>query len=199
MALFVGLLVLLIVGALAASTYLSPRNRDFPSNASAYSFQGFVLSLSLNSTRLAPGSSVAVEASINSTSPYILNLTARESWPLDKRALLACDHGQPLGAGVVRGFYTEFNYSSAPRLLSVALAMFCPPLVGLPADYFLLQPGSSSAVASSKGTAHHEDLQSTLVLTAGAGVGADKLTPGVYTIIAADEWGDLAIVHLRIS
>jgi hypothetical protein len=93
------------------------------------------------------------------------------------------------------GYYTTDNYSIGSLVPLPPPLVSCPITIGTP-GYFLLQPRGSAAIVKVNGSLAEWNLASTLGL-ASSQFGSQR--GGVYTAIALDEWGDLAIAHFRVS
>ncbi len=201
MAYFVGALVLLVVAAVAASAILSPQSEPTrPDIARASSGLGFDLVLRVNSTSLASGSTLGATVAINNTSGRILNMTSADSWAVNRGYLIpVCDHAWPIGVGVMKGSYTRANYTSGVLLTSVIPVVFCPavpPHPGYPPVFFLVQSGTSSSLEVNALGSSHVNLTSQVSI--GTGSPQAVLPPGIYTVVAADEWGDIATLLVSI-
>ncbi len=199
--LVLALVLMALVAAFIASPYLTPNQNQFQTFGSVASPLGFTLSVRLIASHFAPNESLGITAWMNSTSAQIENITSGTAWPVNRNFLYGvfCNPGWPFGVGIMRGFYTLDNYTQG-TLTSIALPfMNCEVYYaqGTP-SYFLLQPHGSKAVVSLNGTLRLWDLQSTLLLGPGS-PGGSTLTTGTYTIVTADEWGDVIISHFVVQ
>lgn len=197
MALVLGAIVIVIFAALFLPPLISPVHESFQQTAATTSPYGFTLNIELNSTTLVPGSAAAVSAWMNSTDPQPNNVTSASSWAVGPEVLWTkpCTSGWPLGVGVMRGYYSSQNYTLGSLVRFPEPLQSCPVPVGSP-SFFLLQPYGTVALAELGTSVVRWDLRSTLVLVPGS---LPSLQPGVYTAVAADEWGDVALTHFRVS
>ncbi|MBI3841126.1 MAG: hypothetical protein HY297_04125 [Thaumarchaeota archaeon] len=189
-------IVITIFAAIFISPYLNPSHYAFQRTVSVESPYGFELALDLNSTSLSGNGRIAITAWINNTSAQIENITSANSWGLDRNSLWTrlCTPGWPLGFGIMQGHYTSENYTEG-RLFDVPRPAFACPYSPLP-DYFLLAPHASRALASTNGTAESWDLRVELIVSC---CNLGPLSAGVYTVVAADEWGDVVLTNFQVS
>ena len=132
---------------------------------------------------------------INGTSG-IENVTAKDSWAVDQSQLWErpCTSGWPIGIGIMHGNYDQYNYTSGMLLLLKQPIMYCPTFAATPRS-FLFQPVGSKAIVSIDGSLETWNLQTTLVIGK-ASFARNQQTSGTFTVIEADEWGDVAILHI---
>jgi len=185
--------VITVFAAIFIPPLVYPAHEQFLQISSVNSPYGFSLSLRLNATQSSPGGSLTITGWMNNTSSQVNNVTARNQWSIGPSGLWQrlCTSGWPLGLGVMRGYFTSDNYTLG------TLVRFPMPLVGCPVSIyvpnsFLMAPHGSKAIVKVGSAIMEWDLTTTLSF------GATQ-PAGVYTAIAADEWGDVAITHFRIS
>ncbi len=188
-------IVITVFAALVITPFLNPLHEQFPNSASVDSPYGFALSVTLNETQLGPGRYVSIIALMNSTSSQIENVTAQSAWAVDPSHLWGrlCTSGWPMGIGLMQGYYSEGNFSRGTLIRLLQPLVLCLVLRGTP-SYFLLQPHGSKTVASLNGTPEFWDLQTTLDFGSGS-LGQGQRLGGVYTVVVADEWGDVVLLH----
>lgn len=191
--------------------YLIPHRDVFQRAASSDSPAGFTLHLSLNTTSIPSGGSVLIQGWVNgsSASDQPENLTVADQWALQRNLLWGnpCASGWPIGIGVMEGHYTQDNYTLGTLIGIRQPLTGCP--VSAPPQFILLYPTphSSQALASVNGNPLRWLLQSEVafsggVLGAGSQLGSpgpDELSPGVYTAVLADEWGDVLTLNFLVS
>ena len=211
MALVLAAIVLVTFAAIFVPPYVNPPRQAFPTLVSVNSPYGFVLSLELNSTSVARLGTLGVTAWVNSTSSQIQNLTSASSWPIDEDRLwgTVCTPGWPIGVGFLLGYYTQYNYTEgtleAPRFnrtdASLGASLDLPTCLSRePPDYILLSPHGSRAFAVSNGTGQVWDLRLEFGFKLpGAWAYNHTMLPRVYTVLVADEWGDVVLTHFRVS
>lgn len=193
----IAVMILVIAAALIIPPLVNPIHEQFNSTATVSSPYGLVLTLSLNGTQLAAAQGESITAWINSTSNEPTNVTASDGWALGPQGLWTkiCTSGWPLGVGFMVGYYTSDNYTLG-SLVQVPTPVINCPMIPPGPGYFVFPPLGSKATVDLNGTLAQWDLTSTLDLSGSQ----PSLRPGgVYTAVAADEWGDVAIAHFRVS
>jgi len=189
--------VVIIAAALFVPPLVSPVHEQFNGTTSVASPYGVSLNLRLNETQLSAGQGETITAWLNSTSSQVANVSAASNWALGPQGFWTrvCTGGWPLGVGLMAGYYTTDNYSLGSLIPLPAPLMNCPIIMGTP-GYFLLQPRGSTAIVKLNGSLAEWNLTVTLGLS-GSQLSAARVA--VYTAIAVDEWGDLAIAHFRVN
>ncbi len=199
MSIILATVVIMVFVALFISPYINPPRAQFSKSASVDSSYGFSLTVNLNATQVSPLGYVSMKTWMNSTSPRVENITAMGAWAVDQSRLWGrlCTSGWPIGIGVMQGYYTEDNYSQG-TLIRLPQPLTLCPVSSVTPKYFVLEPHGSKAFVSLNGTPELWDLQTTLVSGSGL-LGHGQLLGGVYTVIGADEWGDVVITHFHVS
>lgn len=193
--------IAIMIGVIAAALFIpplaNPAHEQFESSASVASPYGFSLNLSLNGTRIGTGQAQVVRAWLNSTSPQVANITAASAWPLGPDGLWTriCTNGWPLGVGVMKGYFAADNYSLG-SLIHVPMPMVGCPIQNSAPGFYLLQSHGSTAIVKVGGALTEWNLTSTLGLASSQ---LNSQGTGVYTAVAVDEWGDVAVAHFRVG
>jgi len=207
MSIVLAAMVVVVFAAIFIPPYLSPSHNVFPSSVSYDSGSGFTMYLTLNSTTVAPLGHLLITGWLNSTSDSIENLTAADSWALSVGMLWErqCTPGWPIGIGLMSGHYDQYNYTVGTLLQPAMPDVGCP--LSMSPQYFLFYPHSTEALASVNGnplrwtiTMNVTFWQGSLGPNALPGVpGPGGLPAGVYTLVFADEWGDVLTANFRVS
>jgi predicted secreted protein len=159
-----------------------------------------VIRLELNSSRIASGSMVGISVSDYNPSPMELNLSRDSAWAFDGLSIGACPSlYYPFGIAVLQGKYTSSNVSQGTPLRIFPLVP-CPMIVRLITAY-IFQPMSDNATVL-PGTG--EVPMATEIPVGGTYNGGQQkgslpFTPGAYTVVAGDEWGDLAFAYFVVA
>ena len=108
----------------------------------------------------------------------------------------------PFGVAVYRGVVTEANLSMATPL-QIFPVVACPMLIRLVTGY-AFQPDSDLAVVlPGKTPAIPMEAQVTAAGAYGGPSSASQapvpFSPGMYTVVAGDEWGALAFLHFQVA
>lgn len=189
-AVLLAVVVLIVAAGIAFQGAFSPAGA--PATAtSVLGDNGLALGFATNST-FHSSARVLLAARLNGSSS-ILNVSASDAWAFSGAGLWKgqCIAGWPLGIGVMEGYYDQYNYSSGTL---IPLKQAGCASGGGPSS-FLLQPGGSEAIVSVNSTLHRWDLVLTLTLS-GSSYAGPPPSAGPLTVVAADEWGDVALLHL---
>jgi len=186
-------IAVIIVAGIVIPTYFTPAS-VLPTSTQAYSPNGLTLSISLNTTQAFAPSGVSIAVWINGTSS-IENVTAQDSWAVSQSLLWGseCTPGWPIGVGVMHGYFDQYNYTSGVLLPLKQPALYCPSPLGVPRS-FLVEADGSEAITSLNGSLVRWNLETTLVLEKTSFVQTQQIG-GTFTVIGADEWGDVAILY----
>lgn len=194
MSLVLAAIAITIFAAIAVSPYVFPATDTFQTSVSYVSAFGFTLHLQVNSTSVPSGGAVMVSGWLNSSSASINNVTASDGWGVGPGGLWTrlCTSGWPIGVGVMAGHYTQDNVTYGTLVQIPQPGASCPVQSATP-RYFLLGPHSSRALVDLSGTPQYWVLQSSYSFSAAG------LSPGVYTAVLADEWGDVVTTNFAVS
>jgi hypothetical protein len=179
--------------------FFSAHNMYVPSVSEPSPF-GFTLHLSVNSTMVTRSGTVSIAGWVNSTSATIEDINASSSWGLPQSQLWgSCNAGWPIGIGIMKGHYTEANFSSGNLINLAPLRSWCGPISGPPSSPkdFVLRPHSSQALITANGSPEVWNLVSYLSFSATPP--SKDLQLGVYTAVIADEWGDVLTMIFQVT
>ena len=193
MALVLVAIVAVAFAAIFLPPIFNPVHEQFVASSSVTSPYGFTLNLGLNTTAVPSGGAVSISAWLNSTSPQIESVSAISSWPIGPAGLWTktCTAGWPLGVGVLEGYFDSSNYTEGALVQIPGPLINCPNEAPVPTS-FILQPFNSNALVESGGSAKMESLQSALTYAPRSPILQQH---GAFTVVAIDEWGDVAVVH----
>jgi len=141
------------------------------------------------------------------------NITVADLWKYPHDSLdsfYPCGFTSPIGLAILQGYYDANNFTrgKALTLYNTSLGYSCTSHL-YPVAYYLFSPSSDSAQGFDS---HQNPLRNQSMtidfLTSGywtGGIGADPPEPaqfhrfeGTYTVVAADEWGAVAISHFTV-
>lgn len=199
-------IVLTVFAAIFIPPYINPYHDIFQPAVSLDSPFGFTLHLQVNSTSPSPGSRVFVMGWLNSSSASIENVTAANRWALNQNGLWGriCTSGWPIGIGFMKGHFTQDNYTLGTLIPLPRPLVSCPVLATTP-GYFLLEPHSSKALVDLGGKPQYWTIQTSYAFGYAyqeglpGGNGSNQLPTGVYTVVLADEWGDVLTTNFRVA
>lgn len=173
-----------------------------PNSASATNTSlGLTFSLVLNSTQLYRGQTLNITAYEQNDLSTLNNLTVAddwaETWFIGWGAIDSC--GSFINAQVFEGYYIETNISviqtgPGPYGLQLASPVFmgCPFIAGAWSTYFPFQPYESRVGYYYSADGYYRNSES-VNSTFGF------FDPGVYTVAAGDEWGQMVILHFVVT
>jgi hypothetical protein len=171
---------------------------------------GLKLSLSLSPTTLKPGQELSIVIDEQNTASVAVNVSSSTNWQVNGTngyisSLDPCEDRYPFGVAIFQGYYSSANVSTATPLAlysSSSSVIFCPlmlfissygfqPLSDIAAMYYDTEQRSYSTA----------EMKAELNVT-GYWTDATTLTnftPGVYTVVARDEWGASEVLHFVVS
>jgi len=179
-------------------------------SATSKSISGLSLSLSLDSKTYQSGQEVGIDIDEKNTLSRTNTITASAKWPVSGLGVGPCGAlNYPFGIAIFQGNYTAANISSGTLLQIYEPNIYHCPMILTDISSYVFQPLSDSAAV-------FQMSESTAVFTAGMNaefepaptgywasnnVGATftNFEPGVYTVVAGDEWGDLVVVHFTVT
>ncbi len=183
------------------STTTQPSTTAAPTTTTVQSTNGLQLQVSVNSTNITPGEPLQINISEYNTLSTTNDVIAATNWGVTGLALSTCQNinEQPFGIAVYQGNYTSLNISQATPLTLFA-AVPCPLVIRLITEYDFL-PHSINAAIMPGGDITSPTLMSATVTVNGTytRLQLNPLIPGVYTIVAGDEWGALEFLYFNVE
>jgi hypothetical protein len=178
-------------------------------SVSAKSANGLNLSLSLDVKTFKPGYTINIVVSEGNTLSKTNDVPVSDKWPIPGLSVDICGtRSFPFGVALLRGDYSAANVETATPLILYnpnGIVQGClPPVLDVTSFHF--KP--SSDIATLDGTVIDQSAtfeMSTEVSVwsywAGSPPNAvsQNLEPGVYTVVAGDEWGALVVMHFTIT
>jgi hypothetical protein len=167
---------------------------------------GLELSLTLNITDISSGQAVAatVDEANSGTAP--INVSASADWPIQGLAVGPCGSSNyPVGLAVLRGNYDVANVSSAKALQIYRSGISACPMILAGIGSFEFQALSDNATIfggcqPAGGGCLSEIINITISFNSyWNGSALASFPSGVYTIVAGDEWGGIAILHFTVT
>jgi hypothetical protein len=193
-----------VVLALGVSLYIpvgapgSSATSPIPDGVTATGSNGLQLQLSVNSSQVTRGHAMGVRVAVWNTLDVPNNASAANAWPFDVQAE-SCPHGfYPMGVALFEGRVGAGNVSGATPL-QIFPDTPCPLFVRFISGY-LFQPASGSAIVL-PGTGPQVLIAANVTVsgTFSTGPQPQALTPGVYTIASADEWGVAVFLYVQVA
>jgi hypothetical protein len=178
-----------------ATTTVAPSqtwtNFNGVNSSSSKSINGLKLSLSLDSTTYKPGQDVLITIDEYNTLKIENNVPQSEEWAFDFLTLGGCGTmGSFFGIAVFQGSLTYDDISKGVPLLfwNYSLAIPCPTEI----------PPPKSAAFKPLSHAFWE-MHLNGYWKGRPMATFTNFTPGVYTIIAGDEWGATVVCHFTVT
>ncbi len=195
MSLVLAAIVITVFAAIFIPPYLFPSHNVFQKSVTLDSPIGVALHLEVNATSIPQGGSVLLTGWLNSTSSSLENITVASAWGVPRDSLWGpfCNPSWPLGVGLMKGHYTNDNYTLG-TLLPLYSITLCPLQMGAP-SYLIFEPHSSRVLFTVKGSPGTWDLVTSFTMSPQA---VGSLQPGVYTAVFADEWGDVLTTNFQV-
>jgi len=191
----------------------APYVNNFPvMNTLTLPKNGLELQASINATTITSGQTVNVTVGDYNTLRAMNNFSASDDWPLKGLNDGSCGTvNKPFGAAVFRGYYTASDVSSAKQLqLYSPYAVYSCPAIFSGISQYSFYPQSYTALVWPSGSAGPTSLFR--VRATGLEVNGfwntvpliqysyhTELTPGVYTVAAGDEWGNLLFLYFVVK
>ena len=175
--------------------------------ASSASANGLSLSLSLDTTTYRPGQEISIVLDVKNTWPETNHVPISNNWPYSDLASGQCDLGAPYGIAIFQGDYTSSNLSTATTLALWDYSLVVPCPIEIPVNYYVFEPLSDIATAFSSEASFPNFTEATNFELTETGywtgtrpnVTKHNFTPGVYTVVAGDEWGAMLVLHFTVT
>ena len=195
-------------------TMTSPTTVEFGgvNSTSSKSTSGLSLSLSLDSTIYQPGQPISIVVDEINTLLKTNKVSASEKWPVAGLSVEPCGTlNYPFGVVVYKGNYTSADISSAIPLdlYGPYAGHSCPRLLGSIASY-VFQPSNdiadifqtsetNAAITQMKMNSDVEPTPTGYWIRNDMNIFFTDFDPGVYTVVAGDEWGTMVVRHFTVS
>ena len=169
---------------------------------------GLSLELSAAQVESTPGH-LRITTSVFNARNSINSVTVESAWPYPPDSLNPnnpCGTPGAVGFGISRGYYDQSNYSAASMLLLYNANAFygCTTNVFPSGGYYSFSPNSDVVeIFSLQGKKYYAESFSLSSAVGGyyepGSSSYHVFSAGKYTIVAADEWGQVALLHFNIS
>ena len=194
-------------GTSSSSTSSSTSAASTTSTSAKSPENGLQLSLALNSSSISNGQGIAATVVELNTLTTANNVSAAAEWPMGNLAVGPCGHlNQPVGIAVLSGFYDAANVSSGKALQIYQPGTYACPAVLSGISGYLFQASSDNATvlgSCQPGPCFNETIGASVSFsgfwTGSLSASFTNFPSGVYTVVAGDEWGGLAIVHFTVT
>ena len=172
--------------------------------------KGLKLSLSLSPTTLKPGQELSIVIDEQNTASVAVNVSSSTNWQVSGTngyvsSLGPCETIYPFGVAIFQGNYSSANVSTATPLMlydPTVTVIFCG--LELIISSYGFQPSSDIAAMfydteqRSYSTAEMKAEFNITGYWTDAGT-LTNFTPGIYTVVAGDEWDASKVLHFVVS
>jgi len=167
--------------------------------------------LSMNLSTLSTGQPVEIEIGEQNTLLLTNTVASGHDWPITGLSLNPCGTlNYPIGFAIFKGYHLQNNLPSTDRLDLYGPGFSFCPLILFGINSYVFAPGSDLAsinAGCSPNPCFAIPIQSRGSFT---GFWSDNipymssptfhsLSPGVYTVVGGDEWGNLLVLHFVVS
>jgi hypothetical protein len=215
-----GVAVLVVVAIVVASTVLlvatgvvGPPPTSMSTSTATFSAtsigaqssnNGLELTLTLNSSKISTGQGIAATVEETNTMTTPDNVSAAADWPVGDLAIGPCGSlNTPVGIAVLSGNYDLSNVSSSSALQIYEPGAYACPMIlsGISSYVFQASSDNATVFGSCQPSACLNETVSATVSVSGYwnGNSFTSFPSGVYTVVAGDEWGGIAILHFEVT
>lgn len=196
-AICIGVIVTIgVIASLSPNTFKLSNNPQ--SNFTNTSPSMLSFSASVNSTEIKAGKGIAMDISLQNTSPNTLVLSPEHDWPLKKWSMGPCLFHLPFGVALFQGNYSIDNMTEGQRLALYPSGVYMCRTIDI--GDFIFQPSSNKATIEINGTNYPITTQYRLAFNGFyQGQIFKPLTQGAYTLIGEDRWGHISINHFTVT
>ncbi|MDG7043221.1 MAG: hypothetical protein JRM98_03795 [Nitrososphaerota archaeon] len=170
---------------------------------------GLQMYLNISPDRFVVGGSITIDISIVNPATHNVTIAAAQDWPISGASLGACNtFNYPMGIAIYSGHYMASNITMAGEPLLLYALVPCPMVILYVKSYVFAPYGSPTTQWSdSNGTfyvgsyeIHYASQLSGFWAVPPSGASQFRSFPaGNYTVVGADEWGQMAISHFTVE
>ena len=177
-------------------------------SASSQSTNGLSLSITLDSAVYRAGQEIRITVDEKNTLSIANNIPTVDKWPLEALSVNPCGtSGFPFGIAIFLGKYSSAEVSKAMPLLIFDPAEPWPcPFQAFKIMSYNFKPSSNIATLFNVSDPNPQTIEMSTTIKATyywTGHSANSVQhtfdPGVYTVVAGDEWGTLVILHFTVT
>lgn len=186
-------------------------NLNGVTSASSASANGLSLSLSLKSAAYSPGQEISITIDEKNTFSTENVVPIADKWLIDGLSLNPCGTskaaGYSYGIAIFQGDYTPANISNAMPLniYDPNDPWLCVPYPGNINAYDFMPSIDIASVIDKSNPDQKSYAMNNTITTAFYWTGSSSneikhnFEPGIYTVVAGDEWGNLVILHFTVA
>ena len=190
----------------STSSTTSASSTGVSSTSATSAAKGLQLSLSLNGSSIPAGQWITATVVETNTLTTPNNVSSAAEWPVANLAAGPCGHmNEPVGIAVLSGYYDAGNVSSGTALQVYQPGLTMCPMILAQINGYVFQPLSDNASvlgSCQSGPCFNETISAKVSANGYWTETANTFTnfpAGVYTVVAGDQWGGLAIMHFTVE
>jgi hypothetical protein len=177
-------------------------------SASSNSVSGLNLSLSLDSATYQPGQTITIVVNETNNLKKTNSVSAADNWAFSGLTVGPCGTlNYPFGIAIFKGYHTPGDVSSlTPLKLDNPDAKYPCPMILAEISTYVFQPsGNTTAIfqMDNNNPALTENMNAKVLPTGywtGTPIAAlTNFIPGIYTVVAGDEWGAMVFLYFTVS
>ena len=191
---------------------MTPETNDFNgvNLGSSKSANGLNLTLALDAKTYRQYQDVSIAVDEKNILSKPNRISAAGKWPLPGLTLGQCSQGSPFGIAIFQGDYNSKNISTVTPLVifDPDFTYHCPAFAWAGGTVFDFAPqndfanvyyGCQPPCDNHSNIRIYQELSLTHYWTGSHPATIHSFEPGVYTIVAGDEWGNLVILHFTVT
>jgi rhodanese-related sulfurtransferase len=188
--------------AATTTSTITQTSTTTPFTTTLQSMNGLQLQVSINATVLFPGESLQINISEYNALSTGNNVAAATNWKVNGLTIGACPNINelPFGVAVFQGNYNAQNISQGTPL-ELFGAVPCAQLIRLITGYDFLPDSNNAAIMPGGDIASPTPMATTETVngTYPKWFQLTPFSPGVYTVVAGDEWGTLEFLYFNVE
>jgi len=199
------LIFIMVCSCKSAPTTSTITDLNSINSATLISANGLSLFLSLDSTTYQPGQQVTIVIDETNTLSKTNNVPSSDQWPFSGLSVSPCGtNGFPFGVAIFQGDYTYTDISNATPLVIYDPSKLypCPFVPAITAyDFVPFSDLAAENIDNEPATfAMNQSVTTTYYWTGSAkNVTQHNFEPGIYSVVAGDEWGNMVVLHFMVS
>ncbi len=166
------------------------------------------LTVSLSQSTLNKGEGLNVSVELFNNESYFFTASVSNNWPYflgvqTRMTMNPCSLDLPFGIVVLYEYYNLTNYSQGHPLIIYEPGTYACPIIFPVSSYEFLPLSDHALLISSENSPINYTMQSiTYVNGSWVYVGNQlefrNFSSGIYTVVTADEWGEIQIAHFTV-
>jgi len=174
-------------------------------SASTESINGLSLSLSTDRTTYQHGQEVSIILDEKNTLSTTNNVPATDNLPSEFMSGFPNEPSFPLGLAILRGNYIGSSYSTVTPLIIFSPSEVYAGTTAIAPTSYSFSPFIDVATLSGGGYNSSNAIRLHIEISVNGyrpnneSASSHNFEPGVYTVVAGDEWGTLVVLHFTVT